>query len=218
VIAVGLMVAQRLPEPELEPGEARRLADEVFADPVYRQTEPFLDRALRVVSEAFGRILGQLTTGDAGSIVAWLILGAAVLALLWLLRNVFGPLPRLAGPRPVETTIVAEPIDQRDAAAWRAEADRLAAAGAWDEAIRARYRAVVADLIGAGTLDDVAGTTPGEHRRRLLAEGAPGAATFAELTDLFELVWYGPIDAGPEDLEVFRRNEEALLSPVGVAP
>jgi hypothetical protein len=218
VIAVGRMVAQRLPEPELEPGEARRLADEVLADPVYRQSEPFLDRALRIVGEAFGRILGQLTTGDAGSIVAWLILGAAVLTLLWLVRNAFGPLPRFSGPRPVETTIVVDPIDERDAAAWRAEAERLAAAGAWDEAIRARYRAVVADLVATGTLDDIAGTTPGEHRRRLLAEGVAGGAVFAELTDLFELVWYGPVDAGPADLEAFRRNEEALFSPVGVTP
>lgn len=215
MIAVGLLVAQRLPEPELGPGEARRLADEVLADPVYRQSEPFLDRALRVVSDAFGRILGQLTTGDAGSIVAWLILGAAVVALLWLVRSTFGPLPRFSGARPVDTVIVADSIDRRDAAAWRAEAERLAAAGSWDEAIRARYRAVVADLVAAGTLDDIAGTTPGEYRAQMLAAGAVGAATFAELTDLFELVWYGPLAAGPDDLDAFRRHEEALLAPVG---
>ena len=216
MIVLGPLVASRLPEPGLEPGEARRLADEVLADPVYRQTEPFLDRALRVVGEAFGRILGQLTTGGTGSIVAWLILGAAVLALAWLVRGALGPVPRFTRPKPAETTIVGAPVDERDAAAWRAEADRLAAAHAWDEAIRARYRALVADLVAAGTLDAVPGTTPGEHRRRLLEAGAPRAATFAELTDLFELVWYGPRDAGPGDLEAFRRGEATLLAPVGV--
>jgi len=218
LIATGRAIALRLPEPELEPGEARRIADDVLSDPVYRQTEPLFDRALRIIGEAFGRILGELTSGDAGSIIAWLVLGAAIGALVLLLRNAFGPLPRFTRPAPVEIRIIGEPVDQRNGATWRAEADRLAAAQAWDEAIRARYRGVVVDLIAAGTLDGIAGTTPGEHRRRLLADGGAGAETFAELTDLFELVWYGPVDAGPEDLESFRRREAMLLAPVGAQP
>lgn len=210
--AIRRLLATDLPTPELAPGDARRLADEVLADPVYRQSEPFLDRALRVVAEAFGRVLGQLTTGGAGSIVAWLILAVAVLALVWLVRAGLGPLPRFARPHPLEATIVDTAVDERDGAAWRAEAERLAAARQWDEAIRARYRGVVADLVAAGTLDAVAGTTPGEHRRRLLADGVPGADAFAALTDLFELVWYGPVDAGPDDLDTFRRRETDLLA------
>ncbi len=81
---------------------------------------------------------------------------------------------------------------------WRAEAERLEAAGRWREALRARYRSVIGLLIDRQLLADLPGRTPGEHRVEL-AEAVPTAAPpFDAATSLFESAWYGdePTDAG----------------------
>ena len=52
----------------------------------------------------------------------------------------------------------------RTAAQWRAEAAAHDAAGRWREALRCRYRALVAELAGRGLVEEIPGRTSGEYR------------------------------------------------------
>ena len=94
-------------------------------------------------------------------------------------------------------------LDQptRSPAEWREEADRCLARGDQRKAVRARYRAVVGELVASGWLDDIPGRTEGEYRSEVHERHPELAAPFDELTRLFEGVWYGdePADATTVD-------------------
>jgi hypothetical protein len=98
----------------------------------------------------------------------------------------------------------------RSAADYRAEAERLAAAGDVKEAVRARFRAVIRELEERGVLDPRAGRTAGEIAR----EG--GAAVPAIEADLgaaagtFDNVWYGRRTATIEDYELVRDADDRI--------
>ena len=68
------------------------------------------------------------------------------------------------------------------AAGWRQQADLLAAQGHYREALRCRYRALVADLAGSGMFDEVPGRTSGDYER-LVGEAVPEVSSrFSGLT------------------------------------
>jgi hypothetical protein len=65
--------------------------------------------------------------------------------------------------------------------------------------LRARYRALVAELAARGVVDEVPGRTTGEYRAEVIAN-LPGAAPeFGGATELFEATVYGDRSAGPSD-------------------
>lgn len=210
-------VAQQLPVPEPAPDDIRDRADEVMARAEFSNSESILDRAQRWLSEVIADVFNALSGGGAGSVVGWLILISLAAGLVFLLVRLQPTLGR-GGLRSASTVVrTAGPVaaEHRAAADWRNEADLLTAQGEYDGALRARYRALLADLIEAGLLDDVAGRTPGEYRREF-AGTVPGSADrFGAATDQFEIVWYGPGDASADDLSDFIRHEHAVLSAVG---
>ena len=99
----------------------------------------------------------------------------------------------------------------RTAEEWRAEATQHEAAGRWRDALRCRYRALVAELAGNGLLDDVPGKTTGEERADIARAVPDASPPFADATLLFDEVWYGDVAAGPEDAERLRALSESVL-------
>jgi Domain of unknown function (DUF4129) len=100
---------------------------------------------------------------------------------------------------------------RRSAAEWRAEAEAQERAGAWREAVRSRYRALVADLAARGLVEEVPGRTAGEYRREV-GEALPAAATdFAGATELFEVAWYGRSDTGAQEASQLRDLSNRVL-------
>ena len=202
-----------LPPPDHDPERVRELADDILAHARYDAAEPSIpDRILEWLGDRLADLVEGLVGGDGGMIVAWVILLGAAAAVVYLLAR-YGriTLPGIGPDR--EPAVMVELT--RTAAEWRAEADRLEADGRWREALRCRYRALVADLVRRGTIPEQAGRTTGEYARDVLAGEPDAAPAFAAATELFEAVWYGGADAGPADAERFRDLDARVLA-VGV--
>lgn len=200
----------RLPPPDRPAGEIRETAEEILRRPEFRDDRSIYDRITEWLSERLSEFLSTLTGGGRGAFIAWglfLIALAAIAYLVWrIVRDGGARVDRRVASGPSVTVQHAG----QGAAAWRAEADAHAAAGRWRDAVRCRWRAMVADLVERRTIDEVPGTTSGEYRR-LVAAAAPGAAEpFAAGTDVFDRAWYGGIDVGAADHEAVR--EAAALT------
>ena len=174
--------------------EVRQLADEILSRPEFAQPEPsLLERVRSWFEDLIGRILEAAFSGGAGSLIGWVVLLGAVVAIIWFAsrwgRTV--QVDRRVGVR-------VEEIHRRTPAEWRAEAEALEADGQWKPAMRCRYRALVGDLIAAGLLEDVPGRTTGEYRRDVAMRAPDRSSAFDEATELFELAWYADRATGPD--------------------
>lgn len=207
------MVTQPLPAPDIDANEARERADSIMARSEFSSSESILERLSRWLDELFTGLFDALAGGGAGTVVGIVILGGLVVGLVWVIAQ-WQP----GGRRTRSTLTLDVTVDRAGeselwgAPEWQAESVRLAGLGRFDDAIRARYRALLAELFAAGLLDDVAGRTAGEYRRELAAAVPGVASTFDDLTGQFELVWYGPGDATAADLERFGVEATRLVA------
>jgi hypothetical protein len=185
--AAALLVAAPLPRPRRDPDVVRAAARRVLARPEYREPTPnILERIRDWVVEQVERALGTLLGGGQARVLAWAVLAAAVGVVGFLvLRFSRGVTP--------DATHGAQPQGERRRSAedWRAEADANARAGRWREAVRCRYRALVAELGTRGLLDEVPGRTAGEYRTEMSASAPEVAPAFSQASDVFEGAWYG---------------------------
>ena len=214
---IGEMRRLQLPTPDVDPDEARERADAILSRSEYSSSESILDRLSRWLDELFTGLFDALAGGGAGPVVGLVIRGGVATALIGVVAQWQPGRRRGARSPTLEVTIdLADEPEHRNAAGWHAEADRLAGAGRFDDAIRARYRAVLAGLFAAGLLDDVAGRTAGEYRQDLAAAVPGVSSSFDALTGQFELVWYGPVQATAADLERFGLEAERLAQGLPV--
>jgi hypothetical protein len=196
--------------PDRDPQQVREVVREVLARPEFRPPERSLvERAYDWVLEAIGRLLGAIARSGAGGIVG-LVLLALVLAGVGVLVARFS-----RGLTSSAEAAAAMPVGRRrSAAAWRADAEAQERAGAWREAVRSRYRALVADLAARGLVEEVPGRTAGEYRRQV-GRALPEAATdFAGATELFEVAWYGRSSTGAGDAAHLRDLADRVLRRV----
>lgn len=190
---MGLILAVAAPL-QHDADRLRETARDLLSRPPYTTEAPgpVTDVLLRIRSWIAGvleTLFGALA-GNRG--LAWVAVGlatavAVTLALRWgrgVRREALG-------------TAAAHGASGRSAADWDREADRYATAGAWADAIRAGYLAVVADLVAEGLLEDVRGLTVGEIDRRVAVDAPDRAAAVASAGRVFEDVRYGhrPADA-----------------------
>jgi hypothetical protein len=195
-----------LPVPTRDPQQVREVVREVLARPEFRPPERSLvERAYDWVLEAIGRLLGAIARSGAGGIVG-LVLLALVLAGVGVLVARFS-----RGLTP-SAEVAAVPVGRRRSAAdWRADAEAQERAGAWREAVRSRYRALVADLAAHGLVEEVPGRTAGEYRREVGRAVPAAAADFAGATELFEVAWYGRSDTGAREAAHLRDLSDRVL-------
>jgi hypothetical protein len=196
--------------PVRDPEQVREVVREVLSRPEFRPPPRSLtERVLDWVLELIGRLLAALGGSGAGGIVG-LILLALVLVGVGVLAARFSrgltPSPEVAAAVPGGR--------RRSAAEWRAEAEANERAGAWREAVRSRYRALVADLAARGLVEEVPGRTAGEYRREV-GRALPEAATdFAGATELFEVAWYGRSGTGAGEAARLRDLSDRVLGRV----
>jgi hypothetical protein len=196
-----------LPVPEHDPERVRAVVREVLSRPEFRPPERSLvQRVYDWVLEAVGRLLAALGGSGAGGIVG-LVLLALVLVGVGILA---ARISRGLTPSP-EVAAAVSGGRRRSAAEWRADADAQERAGAWREAVRSRYRALVADLASRGLVEEVPGRTAGEYRRQVGSALPAAAADFAGATELFEVAWYGRSATGAGEAAHLRDLSDRVL-------
>jgi hypothetical protein len=194
-----------LPEPTHDPERPRQLADEILSRPEYRWSDrrPLIERVGDWIAERLADLGTALTFGGLPLWVGYVLLALLVGGLVYLLYRTragwmgAGRLARGGEGGRVVVSADESPVD------WAAEAARAEAEGRWRDALRARYRVLVADLAARGVIGDLVGRTAGE----LVAgvrDAAPAAGpAFAAATALFEAAWYGGAAVGPADRDRF---------------
>lgn len=208
---------ETLPPPEAGAEEIRQAADEILSRPEFQEPPRSLyQRVLDWIGDLISEAIGALVSGGTGAIVAWALLLAVIALVAYLVvRTVQGDRRRSPADAPVAFGIEAD--DRRPADEWVADAERFEGEGRWREAIRCRYRAIVAGLARSGVVDEVPGRTAGEYRV-LVGHGRPAVAEqFAGATDLFERAWYGE-DAGPEGSRSIRELAARVEAGAGPRP
>ncbi|HVF33061.1 MAG TPA: DUF4129 domain-containing protein [Acidimicrobiales bacterium] len=205
--------AQTLPPPTADPEEVRRSADEILGRPEFQEPpRSWYQRALDWIGDLLADALGSLIAGGTGAVVAWALLALVVVAVTVIVvravqRDRRRPSPNRDGP-----TIDVASDTPRPPEVWAAEADRLEGEGRWREALRCRYRSLVATLARTGVVEEVPGRTAGEYRTLVARAKAPVAQPFTDATDLFEQAWYGFGETGAAESAAFRRLADRVTS------
>ena len=201
---------ETLPPPSSGADEIRDGAEEILRRPEFQPPPRSLyQQALDKIGELLGEAIAMVVGGTSGAIVAWLVLAVVVGALAYLVvRGVqSGRRRRVPSSAPV---IDVDGDIGRPFAAWDAEAARLEGEGKWRDALRCRYRSLIAALAGAGIVDEIPGRTAGEYRTLVGGTRPQVGEPFAGATDLFERAWYGDEPTGPEESSDFRRLAERV--------
>jgi hypothetical protein len=221
MVAVVLLrrTVTQLAVPHHDPAQVRGAARSILRRAEFRPAKrSWWSAAVHWVLGELGRLLGRLLGLGAGSgATAWI--GVAVLAVLVGLIGVLAV--RLWVRLPAEVSrpvVVTAAAAGRSAVDWRAEAARHERQGRWRDALRCRYRALVADLAGRGVVEEVPGRTAGEYRSVVQATVPTVAVDFSGATDLFEDAWYGDRPTGPADQARFDELAGRVLATVSVGP
>lgn len=207
-------VGKALPTPTVDPAHVRSLTQEILQRPELRPPRRSPLQALwHWIATELGKLLGRLVGGGTGprwgALVAVLAVAVVVVVLVALTVVRRGQVGRgVRGP----VVVVRGHGSLRSAAEWRAEAAAHEAAGRWRDALRCRYRALVAELAGRAVLEEVPGRTSGEYRFDVDA-ALPGASpAFNRATDLFEEAWYGDRPMGPDEQAAFDELAQRVLA------
>ena len=203
-----LFLSQQLPVPQRSGEEAGRRIDEILARPEFREPpRPLLERLYDALGRWVGDVFDALTSGGRDSVIAWAIAIAVGVGVVIMATRLI----RSVGRDPVSRQPATHADRRRPAVDWRAEAETHEAQGRWREAIRCRYRALVADLAARGVVEEIPGRTSGEYRGQVASTLPPVARDFATASDVFDGAWYGG-DAGADDASRLRALEDRVLA------
>lgn len=200
----------QVPLPVAGPEEQRRAAEEVLSGQEFQRPEPSLiERITDWLDRQIGEAIDSVSGGGTGSVVGWVLVAAALAAIVWLVmrnRRVLQRDPRVGATVRIDAG--------RAPGAWRERAARLEAEGRWKEALRCHYRALLGDLVRKGVIVDVAGRTAGEYREEVARARPAAAADFTAATDLFERAWYADEPTAASENGRFRAHARGVLVAV----
>jgi hypothetical protein len=201
-----------LPVPVTPASDVERITDEVLSRPEFLDAQPsWLQQALRWLADVIGRFLDTVGQGQRGSTIGTIALVVAAVALVTIVIRTTRGMRRDPGL----DVAVDGPVG-RGAEAWWADARRLTEANDWRGALRCHYRALVAELAGAGLLEEVPGRTTGEYLAAVTSDIPSAADSFAAATRRFESAWYGHDEVGPDDVTVFAATAQRSLADAGI--
>ncbi|MDO8964260.1 MAG: DUF4129 domain-containing protein [Coriobacteriia bacterium] len=185
----------------------------------------WLGDQLRIWLDRLAEWLNSLGGGGGGgtdrliiilvlAVPALLALGVLVRALVLWRRGTTRGDKRLreADPGPVVAAAADLPEDPL------AYADALAAEGRGRDALRALYGGAARRLVDAGAVRRMRTRTNAELLRDVRSAAPSVAPTLTELTDRFEMAWYGHSDPGPAGYALAREVYGDLLGQVDAAP
>jgi hypothetical protein len=164
-----------------------------------------VQRLLRWVVNKIGEVLGRVVDVAPGGMPSLVIVIVLIVLLVVAVRLGLGP-TRLRDA----LTDRRRDARSRTAAEYRAEAEALAARGAFKEAVRARFRAVIRELEERGVLDPRPGRTAGEIAREGGAAVPSVAAPLADAAGAFDLAWYGRRTATAAEYERVRTADDTI--------
>ncbi len=207
-----------LPIPEPGTDESNRRADEIVAGPRFQEPpKSLIDRILDWIAEQLDKIqVPGVGGGAAGGsqIVVWVFIALLVgLAIFLVARMRVSRRPSRDDPDFIVDAEVARPAHE-----WLSEAERFEAEGAWKQALRCRFRALVSALIDRGVVRDIPGRTTGEYRVEVRRNAERVAPAFAGAADLFERARYGDEDTGPDENARFRSLADDVVAGLSPEP
>lgn len=182
------MIAQQvLPGSEHDPGAVRDEIDRILSQPEYREPpRPIFQRIMDWISERAAELIADIIGGGRAVVIGWVIAVVVALVVTYLLIRF---VTALRGDPSRREAAMADP--RRPAEDWAAEAALFEAAGEWRQALRCRYRALVAHLASRGLVEEIPGRTAGEYRAEVGLNLPSAAEPFAAATLMFEDAWYG---------------------------
>ena len=182
----------------------------MLARPEFAGAQPsWWQRLLRVISDYLAG-LGE-AVGAGGSLVGTAIVVAlALVAILVVVRYT-----RTLRRDPRRDLAVGGQVG-RSSQDWLAEAAAAEAQGRWREAVRCRYRALLASLAAAGLVEEVAGRTAGEYLAAVSADVPRAARAFTDATRRFEDAWYAATSVTNDDVHAFEEASRKTLADAGV--
>ncbi len=174
--------------------EAAAAARSELAKPVYGAHRPSLAEQLyRWIGDLVSRAFDAVVSVAPGGVVGLVVLAMVVVLVVVVVRWRVGPLQRAAAQ---DRSVFVGAV--RSAAQYRADADRAAAAGNWDEAVRQRFRALVRALEERDVLDPRPGRTADEAAAEAALVLTGAAAALASAARTFDDVAYGGLHAEPD--------------------
>jgi hypothetical protein len=231
VVPAATIVAAQPPPSEQDPAEVRRLADEILARDEFQPPEPTL---LERIGDWLGDLFpGDSNSGDGGSegsgsggagaaggggsgVLTTILLVLAVVGVGYVVFVLVGQPRRRRPERDDDPALEIEP--HRSAGEWLAAAEQAEAEGRWKDGLRARFRALVEELLDARIVPEVAGRTSGELRGDVQANLPAAGPAFALAVDLFDRAWYGDLPTGPEEALQFSAAATAVVAEVPRRP
>jgi hypothetical protein len=165
----------------------------------------FLAKLERRILEWILRLLSHVNFGRAtGNVLTWLVAGLAILALGWWAYG------SIVNARRNTVAVAQTSGVSAESRAWAADALAAAERGDYREAMHCAYWAAIVRLEGLGLLKEDRARTPRESLR-LLAKHPDEQQSLINLTQHFELIWYGYRPASAQDWSAAR----ALLEKMG---
>lgn len=192
--------------------DARRLATQELAKPIYRQGQSLLDRFiewLRSLFDGFSLTVLDLPRELLAAIVVVVVVAVALIAFA-----VAGPV-RLA--RRAASSAVVLGNDTRTADQLRAAADAHAQRGDWPAAVLDRFRAIVRSLEERALLDERPGRTAHEAAEAAAARLPASVDALRRAGQLFDDVCYGKAAVGADADARLRELDQALAGARPVA-
>ncbi|HNI33849.1 MAG TPA: DUF4129 domain-containing protein [Microthrixaceae bacterium] len=204
---------------EPTPPEVRDRMREIFERAEFRRSRSLLERFMDWLSELFSDRGGDVQLGQGsswggaiGNVILWVAIVLLAIGLAFLIYKVVSNRSPRLKKKTTKATVEVEEV--RSATEWASDADRLEAEGAWKEAIRCRYRELVARLVDAGVAAPQPGRTTGELRSDVDL-GAPGVSgDFSRATGLFEQPWFADAPTGAAENAEFKALAARVLEEV----
>jgi hypothetical protein len=203
-----------LPPPEITPDEARDAADRVLSGRAYTQAArgPSLrDRFFDWIGDQIGDLLSALSTTGGRGFIAWIIIGVLGAAIIFLATRLLRGVGRLP-VREAKADPVISIVGDRSSKQWLDHAIDAEAGGNWREGIRSRHRSLVAALIDRDLLTSRPGQTAGEISETVARQLPTVAGPMQAATWLFNDVWYGWTEPGPEHRDEFSGLADRIVA------
>jgi hypothetical protein len=205
--AAGAVLSGQIPI-DISRDDAAHLAAVELAKPEYRAAQPsLLARIARWALDHLQSLLDRLSqVSPVGwwSLVAFVLLIAVVIALVW--WRVGTPSRSRRQPQPLFVGM------RRSAQDHRAAAEAFAADGAYDRAVRERFRAIVRSLEERAILDERPGRTADEAVRDAGVELPAYAGDLRAAARTFDGVAYGGYPAGHDQYASIATLDTRLTS------
>ncbi|MGB4137083.1 MAG: DUF4129 domain-containing protein [Microbacterium sp.] len=196
--------------------DARRQAEEELAKSIYQAAKPTLfDRIARAIQDFFANLLDPELAGGVAPVATIIVVGVIVAALVVALL-VWG---RPRSPRSVRrrSDLLGAP-DDRTAAQLRADAERAARDGDWDEAVIVRFRALARALLERDLIAPAPGATAQAISREAAAVFTTEADPLHTAASLFDRVRYLRLGAEESDYRTIAATDERIAAMQPASP